>query len=622
MEPTTIFIVKSVILLCVFWSIYHFCLQKETFYQFNRFFLLFGILSALILPLVTMHYTVEITASELPVVSAMPTTKPSIVDPTIEKPTTSYSVSFWLLVTYLTGIISLIVFRIHGLIRLYNAIQQYGYRTYSGYKLVESPMFGSPFSFFQFIFLPRSVIPSKEKDLILEHESAHIAARHWADLLLADLFCISQWFNPIVWFYLKAIRVNHEFQADKAVLQTCNIAHYQTTLVNQWCKTPVFLVTNSFCYSNQLKRIIMMKKNVSNPVKKLLSLLVIPALALFFWAFAEPEYVTVIPSKMKEAVRTSTTPNELSVSSNTLTESKTVTTDQAPPSAKTIKTPETVQPTPIISEKQVSTDTIPQESASPAIQIRGTGDRKPLLIIDGKISDKTMNDINMETIESFNVLKKDDESAKKYGESAKDGVVYIVTKQGKADLLERDGINIKGTVTNEDGKPLPEASVTQYSSIKTLTNKDGNFTLRLLPHSIVTVSKAGYIDQTSFYTKDQPLAVKLKKIVPGITIDENLINNYPKEDRIKMSEFLTITMSQRVKERGVAYLSYTIDTEGNLKDQELTVKNGSEAFKTAIENVLKDFPKVTPPTLQGIPVQMQYNHAVIRIPWTDGPFIR
>lgn len=621
MEVTTMFIAKSAVLLGAFWSIYRFCLQKETFYQFNRFFLLSGMISALIFPLTTVHYPVEVTTPEFPVTATISTTEPLITNTIIEASTATYPVTYWLLITYLVGIIVLVIFRIHGLIRLYNTIQRYGYKDYSGYKLVESSVFGSPFSFFQFIFLPHSVVSADEKKLILAHESAHIVAHHWADLLLADLFCITQWFNPLVWLYVKAIKENHEFQADKTVLQTSNTAHYQMTLVKQWCKIPVFPVTNSFCYSNQLKRITMMKKNVSNPVKKLFSLLIIPMLALFFWAFAEPEYVTVIPTVSKEPANISTIPasEKLSVTSNAVA----VATVQTPPVSKSAKVPETVQPTPLISEKYVTMDTIPQtkKSTSSRIQIKGT-DKNHLFIIDGEISDKTMDDINPEDIESFSILKKDDEMAKKYGEKATNGIVYIITKQGSDALLERDGIDVKGTVINEEGDPLFEALITCNSKTKTLTDKDGNFTLRMLPQGSIGVSRGGYVSTVIFNDKNQPLTIKLKKIIPGITINESSITTYPKEDRIKMSSFLTITMEQRVKEKGVAYLNYTIDTEGNFKNPELTVKEGSETFKTEIENVLKDFPKVTPPTLQGIPVHMQCNNVVIRIPWTDSPFIR
>jgi TonB-dependent SusC/RagA subfamily outer membrane receptor len=130
-----------------------------------------------------------------------------------------------------------------------------------------------------------------EKRLILEHETAHVEQHHWVDLFLSQLVCALQWFNPFVWLYRNAVKQNHEFLADRSVLQKGNSpAIYHATLINYTFKSPVFALTNSFSYYNKFKRITMMKKTESKHAKKFAILLLVPALALFLWAFAEPDY--------------------------------------------------------------------------------------------------------------------------------------------------------------------------------------------------------------------------------------------------------------------------------------------------------------------------------------------
>jgi len=74
---------------------------------------------------------------------------------------------------------------------------------------------------------------------------------------------------------------------------------------------------------------------------------------------------------------------------------------------------------------------ITSKNKNSAVTIRSNGnDKNPLIVIDGVISAKKMDDIKPETIESINVLK-GDMAIKKYGENGKDGVLEITLKKEK-----------------------------------------------------------------------------------------------------------------------------------------------------------------------------------------------
>lgn len=77
--------------------------------------------------------------------------------------------------------------------------------------------------------------------------------------------------------------------------------------------------------------------------------------------------------------------------------------------------------------------------ATPAIIIRGqssiTASTNPLLVLDGVIFNGDLNEINMNDIATFDILK-DAASASIYGSRSQNGVILITTKRGKTDKPE------------------------------------------------------------------------------------------------------------------------------------------------------------------------------------------
>ena len=100
-----------------------------------------------------------------------------------------------------------------------------------------------------------------------------------------------QWFNPVIWIYIRFIRQNHEYLADEVALQrTSDPAIYKATLLNQIVGAPVVSLANSFNYSINKKRFYMMKNIISSPYRKMKILFILPVFAIVLYSFAEPEY--------------------------------------------------------------------------------------------------------------------------------------------------------------------------------------------------------------------------------------------------------------------------------------------------------------------------------------------
>ena len=390
MEAFGIYSLKVGIILALFWGIYRLFLQKETFFRFNRFFLLAGLFVSLLLPLYTIHYAVEVKASGIPIHLISETEN---ISPVTENGTIGFSALINKCIQFLPAIyfaimILLLIIRVAGFSRLLNIIYRSKHKKHTNYTLIESSEFKGAFSFFKFIILPENLSES-EKRIILRHEETHIFQNHWIDLLISNILNLIWWFNPIFRLYEFAIKNNHEYLADKEVLVLHEQADYQQTLVNQWFKIPVFPLTNSFSYSNRIKRIKMMKKNISNPTKRLFSLAAIPAIAIFLFAFAEKNYVYSSPE-------------------NT--------------------TAKKVQHGKIYDNGSISmfNGEFTVKADSTGFSLEGY-EEQPLIVIDDKPTDMNIENIVFENIKSAKTFASED-AIKHYGEKGEHGAIVLTTK--------------------------------------------------------------------------------------------------------------------------------------------------------------------------------------------------
>jgi len=135
-------------------------------------------------------------------------------------------------------------------------------------------------SFFTYIFIDPAAIKEDSFNHILEHESIHKREWHSIDRILAELFVIINWFNPVAWMFRRSVIENLEYLADSAVLRKgTDPTKYQLSILNQYIGSAS--ISNQF--SSQIKnRINMLNKNYKLGSRwKLALLLPITALAFF-----------------------------------------------------------------------------------------------------------------------------------------------------------------------------------------------------------------------------------------------------------------------------------------------------------------------------------------------------
>jgi TonB family protein len=285
MDAFSLYLLKSVTWLTGFAVVFFLFLRNERFFLLNRIYLIAGILTSLLFPFISFHYTVV-----LPLVRSIQADEAALsgiqnggngIIPVIQ---------LILLTIYLSGVLIVLVLIIRQCRSVFRVIRTAEIISLQPVKLIRTTDYTSSFSFFSWVFVNPSITDLETREIV-NHELVHIRQKHWFDLVLVELLCILQWFNPLAWIYFRFIRQNHEYLADEVALQrTSDPAIYRAALLNQIVGAPVVSLANSFNYSVNKKRFNMMKKIINSPYRKLKILLILPVFAIVLYSFAKPEY--------------------------------------------------------------------------------------------------------------------------------------------------------------------------------------------------------------------------------------------------------------------------------------------------------------------------------------------
>ncbi|MBP5170385.1 MAG: M56 family metallopeptidase [Oscillospiraceae bacterium] len=178
---------------------------------------------------------------------------------------------------YLMGVAFFIIRLFIGIIRAETLCRLGGRRLADGSRLVVCDGDFQPTSWLNTIILSRKDFESDSAAMIIEHEQAHIRNCHSIDVLLAQLVCALQWFNPAAWALKRSLQEVHEYEADAAVLADGeNERQYQICLVQAALGSRIGYVTSNFADCSTKKRIKMMKRSQSSPFVCLRALLMLP----------------------------------------------------------------------------------------------------------------------------------------------------------------------------------------------------------------------------------------------------------------------------------------------------------------------------------------------------------
>lgn len=289
------YLLKANAIVILFYLCYKLLLQKETFFESNRYFLLAGLATALIIPSIVIP--IYIAAPELNEFNFITTENETPISNFSENSFNFFLLFQWI---YLTGIV---IFSIKFMIEfaglLHILIQNKSIKK-GNYTYVETKKDHSPFSFFKYIVYNPNHFSVTELEHIILHEKVHAKQYHSIDILITKITAILFWFNPFIWLYNKSLQQNLEFIADSNTQQKItDTKSYQTLLLKTVLSPNQMALVNNFYNSLIKKRIIMLHKSKSKPLNLWKYALILPLLALFLMSFNTKEIytTTVTPSK-------------------------------------------------------------------------------------------------------------------------------------------------------------------------------------------------------------------------------------------------------------------------------------------------------------------------------------
>ncbi|MGE8429832.1 MAG: energy transducer TonB [Sphingobacterium sp.] len=245
--------------LIISFVLYKLIFRKLTFFQWNRIYLIGMVVFSLLAPVgifIELPKT-EMISNHIPQVDLGIYMDVEIGSPIEEKPLFLLDI---LTKMYWIGVgvaFFFLIIRIRQLVLV----------------LRSSPEYLS-FSFFNRVVIGKSI---KNKKNIVWHEQVHTEQGHSYDLLLIELLKIFNWFNPVVYFFQKEIRFQHEYIVDE-ICSTDKVA-YAEMLVAHALRTDQLAFSHEFSNHSFLKqRITMLFKDKSVQRQRLLYAIVLPML--------------------------------------------------------------------------------------------------------------------------------------------------------------------------------------------------------------------------------------------------------------------------------------------------------------------------------------------------------
>ena len=268
-----LFVFKSMLCMSLLFTVYKLFLEQNKMHQFNRFYLLGILLISVSVPNLNIPLEHSFTLDEN--LHSEPTQ--NIWNKYFYYILTAYGIVTFIMLLRLLG----------GLKTILNKVKQSERQSCQGVDVIMIKEKILPHSFLKYVFVNEDDYKNEtiEKELFT-HEVAHIKEQHTLDILLVELFHAIFWFNPLIYFIKKSIRLNHEFIADQAVVESHkDQVKYQEILISLSSSAQPIL-TSHINYGLMKKRFIMMASETTKQRIHFIKLGLIPIFILTLFLFS------------------------------------------------------------------------------------------------------------------------------------------------------------------------------------------------------------------------------------------------------------------------------------------------------------------------------------------------
>lgn len=482
------YLLKTSIVVTIFYTIYRIFLHKETFFMINRFFLLLGLSISFIIPtiIIPIYIKVEESISIVPI-------EPKIVSKEIIE-TSNFNYLDLIIILYFIGVLFFTIRFIISLFSIITFLTKKEKTLKTNYRLITTNDNNAPFSFFKWIVLNPNQFSNKELEQVLMHEKVHVKQYHSIDNLIAELTTIILWFNPFVWLYKKSMEQNLEYIADNITYNNFKTTDsYQKLLLKTSIASNTLVMTNTFYNSLIKKRIVMLHKNKSAKRNLLKLTLVIPFLTLFLMSFNTQEIYLNNSSEIKI--------NEQIII-------KGIITDEIG--------------TPIEGALVTTGNSGVKTNASGKYAIKVSTGKKVtfsfMSLIPQEIVIKNEKEINITLLsESRLIIDANSKKAKYYYKGQKiskkefKDLYFSQPKNNKNSVSKKNEYIVSGIIKDENGNPVENAIIFDGKSNGVTTNKDGKFSIKSYKGKQLTISKKGMKSQKINLSDSKKIHITMKK---------------------------------------------------------------------------------------------------------------
>jgi TonB family protein len=242
---TLTYILQFNVFAILFYGFYLVFLQKETFHQPNRIFLVGSHLISLCVPVLTSDWLKSLFVSETVEGNIQVYYFNALAATVVSGKNEGISLYELLAIIYGIGVVLFFIKFLFSLQSLRKILQK-GTQAFSA-----------------FTFGRKTYIDSNlpEYASIATHEQVHARQLHSADIIFMELLLVLNWFNPVLYFYEKAIKNIHEFLADEEAAKQLGPVAYAKLLLSQEFGVNPSIFINLFYEKATLKqRITMLAK--------------------------------------------------------------------------------------------------------------------------------------------------------------------------------------------------------------------------------------------------------------------------------------------------------------------------------------------------------------------------
>ena len=299
------YLFEASLCLLVGWGVYRVLFHERAHFSFNRRFLLGVTALAVVLPAVHVPRPALFASATGNLAAVLGQRMQVLPELVVNGTHTATDVPWgWALgMLYAGGAAAVAAVLLLRLYRLWQLHRLPGEVT-DGYRLVRLPHAGPTFTFLNRVYQHEEppLTPSEQR-AVLVHEAAHVRERHSLDVLWINVLKIPFWFHPVIYRLDRNLRAQHEYLADRAVVNTQSTATYVRLLARQQLDRSGFVLSHDFSAVQPQTRIHMLHQKTVRPARRrtLLSLAVLFLLTLY--VACEQEQVTESPVTESTAVQ-------------------------------------------------------------------------------------------------------------------------------------------------------------------------------------------------------------------------------------------------------------------------------------------------------------------------------